>query len=418
MTMNNNILKLAVVSILLTLPLLPGQASAQADVTAMGLGGAWTSMSRGMDSVDWNPANLAISKPNTVFFGANLVAGFQNNAFSIDHYNQYTGALITQDDKDFLLGEIPDEGLVLDTYTHFSAFGLAIGPFALTVQGMGGAQGTIDKDLFDLAFNGNILDREYNLDNTAASGYALAATTLTYALPIYTTFGYQLSGGLNYRFLKGFYDFTVEDVSGGMVTRIEGFELDAEATAVTAEGGGGHAIDFGLALQAPRGWTFGFALSNLSSNITWDDNPERHSFYIYGDSLSAETEDFDERVTDADTTVSIGSYETSLPRILRLGASNTWRDFHYAVDLVKGFDNRPGVSDNTALNLGTEWQVTGWFRPRLGLGFGGLYGRHASIGMGINAGPMHLNWALANRGRIFPGDAKGLAVGFGLSVRI
>lgn len=403
---------------LLTVMLAPALGRAQAQVTAMSTGGAWTAASRGLEAINWNPANLAIGKPHNVFVGADLVAGLQNNAFSLDHYNQYTGALITQDDKDFLLSEIPDEGLVLDTYTQISAFGVAIGPFALSMQGLGGAQGTIDKDLFELLFNGNELDHVYSLDNTTASGYALMATTLTYALPIYTNFEYQLSGGLNYRFLRGFYDFNVESMTGGLNTDLSGFEIDAEAYAVTAEGGSGHAVDFGLALQAPRGWTFGFAVSNLNSNITWNDNPERHHFMVLGDSLSAATENIDDRITDADTTYSIGSYETSLPKVMRFGASNTWRYLDYAVDLVKGFDNQPGASDNLALNLGTQWNLTGWLKPRLGLGFGGLYGRHAAIGMGIHAGPVHLDWALANRGRIFPGDAKGLAVGIGLSLRI
>ena len=416
--MNKRILIIYSCTILLLAGALQTGALAQADVRAMGMGGAWTAMSRGMEAVDWNPANLSLSKPHHFYLGANAAMGLQTNSFALDMYNTYSGEFITEQDKLDILAEIPEEGMVMDVGTNLSAFGLSIGPFALTVQGVAHMKGTLDKDFFNLVMLGNEIDQEFSFDDTEAAGSAYTSYTLTYALPIYTSLEYRLSGGVNYRFLSGYYNMDVEPASGGLVTRTDGFYGNAEASVVTAEGGTGHALDFGLALEAPRGWTFGFALNSLTSNMTWDDETERHVYTVSFDSISVATDDIEDAIADTDTTYAIDSYETKLPKVMRIGASNSWRSLRYAIDIEKGFDDLPGSADKMGLNLGAEWKLTGWFRPRVGMGFGGKYSGHSSFGLGMHVGPLYLDFAVENRGRVMPGDTKGLAAGFGLTMRI
>jgi len=416
--MNNRSTLLILLTTLLLVAAAAPAALAQAEVRAMGVGGAWTAMSRGLESVTYNPANLQLGREHFLFLGVDAAFGLQTNSFALDMYNSYSGEFITTQDKLDILAEIPDEGMVLDFGTQTSLFGAAVGPFALSLQAIANMKGTIDKDLFNLVMLGNDLDQTFVFDDTDAAGSALAAATISYALPLYTSLDYRVVGGVNYRYLMGFANFEVEDAVGNLSTYMHGFEGSASGSAVTAEGGSGHAIDFGVSVQAPRGWTFGMALSNMSSNITWDEETERHEFTVAFDSLSSATEDIDEAVADNDTTYAIGSYDTKLPKVLRIGASNVWRDFTYGIDLEMGLDDEPGSAKKTALNMGCEWQAFGWLRPRLGMGFGGRYSGHSSIGLGIYLGPLHIDWAVANRGRIMPGDTKGLATGLGVSLRI
>jgi hypothetical protein len=63
-----------------------------------------------------------------------------------------------------------------------------------------------------------------------------------------------------------------------------------------------------------------------------------------------------------------------------------------------------------------ELRLASWFRPRLGLGYGGVAGRRAAAGLGLGLGPMRLDVAVANRGEWIPRDTRGLAVATGVGM--
>lgn len=404
----------AVAAVVMSACILPSAASAQGGVRAMGMGGAGTACSYGLDAVDWNPANLALARPGKLNVGlVSASVDLSNNSFTLDRYNTFTGATLSQADKDLLLSDIPDGGLLLAAEAGASALGFAAGPVALSFQGMAGGCGTLDRDFFDLVLLGNEIDKAFSFDDTDGEAYAVGAATLSFAQVLRTGRTARLSAGVNLRYLQGIYDFSDVEAGGGITTTLAGIEGEAAASYRSATGGSGYAVDLGLALQAPRGWTFGLALENGLSNVNWNRGTERHVWSAVGDSISAATDDLDDAVADSDTSYAIGGYSTSLPQQLRIGAANRIGKLAYAVDLVRDLGERSHSASRTAINAGCELALLSWLHPRVGLGFGGPGDQRSSAGLGLAIGPWRWDFAVGNRGRIWPGDTRGLAFAAG-----
>jgi len=389
---------------------------AQGQVRAMGMSGAYTGAARGLDAVDWNPANLALNGERGPSVGlASMSLDLNNNAFSLAAYNEYTGAVLTTEDKEKILRDIPNEGFMLNADVNASVLGFCSGPFALTFQGLAGGSGVMDKDFFELVLMGNEIGQSFSFDDTDGDAYAVGAVTLSYARPLITRQTYRLSAGVNARYLHGLYDFTIEEASGGLVAEMDGVQGEANASMLMSQGGSGYAVDVGLALQLPRGWTLGLAVRNATSHLNWDKQVERYVWSAVGDGITATTDDIESRITQSDTTYTAAAYVRTLPTVVRFGASNRFGPFLVGADVSRGLENRAGVSDKLALDLGLEWRLASWLLPRIGLGFGGEV-RRASAGLGIGLGPVRWDLAVANRGQIIPGDTKGLAVASGLGL--
>ncbi len=401
---------------LLVLLCLCGPALGQGQVRAMGLSGAFTAASRGLDAVDWNPANLALGTAEGLSIGlASVAVDMNNNAFSLARYNEVSGAVLTDADKQRLLDDIPDEGFILDANVRASALGVQAGPFAVTVQGIAGGSGILDKDFFDLILMGNEIGQSFTFENTDGEAYAVGAATLSWATPVVTRRAYRLSAGVNARYLYGLYDFTVEEASGGITADMDGVRGEANASVLTSRGGSGYAVDAGLALQLPRGWTVGLAVSNVSSRLTWDKDVERRVWSARGDSITMSSDDIDAHITESDTTYAAAAYARDLPSVVRLGASTDWGPLLVACDVWRGMEKRAGVSDKLALDVGLEWRLLSWLQPRVGLGFGGEV-RRSAAGLGLKLGPVRWDIAAANRGQLVPEDTKGLAFASGLAL--
>lgn len=393
-------------------------ADAQGSVRAAGMGGAYTAAARGLDAVTWNPANLVMRNDGGIAVGlASVLVDVKNNSYSLARYNEVSGAYLTEADKQKLLNDIPTEGFVLDANVQASGLGFLLGPFALSMQGVAGGSGRLDKDFFDLIFMGNEIGQTFRFDDTDGEAYALASATLSWAAPLVTRRTHRLSLGVNARYLYGLYDVRVESATGGITVDMSGARGAADAAYLTSRGGRGWAADVGLALQAPRGWTFGLMVGNASSRLDWDRDVERSEWHASADSLSLATDDLDAAVSTSDTTYAAPGYRTQLPRTVSLGAANTWRSVDYAVDVSRSLDHRPGHHSDTALNAGFEWRLMSWFRPRIGVGFGGFSRQRSSAGLGLGLGAVRWDLAVSNHGELIPDDTKGLSVatGFGLA---
>ncbi len=387
-----------------------GVALAQGSARAWGMGGAATATARGLDAVDWNPANLALARPGFSLGLASVAADLHNNAFTLSRYNEISGATLTTADKERILRDIPDGGFAVQADVRAAAGGLGLGNVALTFAALGGGTGRVAKDFFDLVLMGNPIDRAFTFDGTGGEGYAVGAATLSAGVPLVTGFRTRLCAGANLRYLRGIYELHFEEATGGLVTTMDGVAGDARASYVSAGGGVGWAVDLGLALQAPRGWTLGLACDNVTSAMDWDGDPERRTWTVRADSLNATQEDLDALVADSDTTVAVSPYRTTLPRRLRLGAGNAFGPLQVALDVAQGLEDRAGTTTRTEFRTGVEWRLCGWLLPRAGAALGGAAGRGASAGLGLRAGPWRLDVAAVNRGRFWPRDTKGLAV--------
>ncbi|MHB8079235.1 MAG: DUF5723 family protein [Candidatus Krumholzibacteriia bacterium] len=385
-------------------------ALAQGSARAWGMGGAATATARGLDAVDWNPANLALARPGFSLGLASLAADLHNNAFTLSRYNELSGATLSTADKARILADIPAGGFAVQADVRAAAGGLGLGNAALTLSVLGGGTGRVAKDFFDLVLMGNPIDRAFTFDGTGGEGYAVGAATLSAGVPLVTGYRTRLCAGANLRYLRGLYELHFEEATGGLVTTMDGVAGDARASYVTASGGVGWAVDLGLTLQAPRGWTLGLACDNVASAMDWDGDPERRTWTASADSLNATQEDFDALVADSDTTCAVAPYRTTLPRRLRLGASNTVGPLLVALDVAQGLADRAGTTTRTEFRTGVEWRPCGWLLPRAGAAVGGEAGRAASAGLGLRVGPWRLDLAAVNRGGFRPRDTKGLGI--------
>jgi len=406
---------MAVMMLVYLVILAPAMASGQGTVRAWGMGGAHTAGARGLEAVQYNPANLAISSGTSIGL-AGVALDVHNNALSLDRYNEITGAYLNAAEKEQLLAEIPTTGFKMDADVRASVFGIQTGPFALSFGAIGAGQGNLDKDYFDLVLFGNQLGETVDFSNTYGEGYALGMATLSYGGVLRESDTSCLCFGLNAHYLKGIYEMHVDEASGYLSTGMDQISGEAMVATTSSDGGAGYAFDIGMALQAPGGWTLGLVLDNAFSNINWSSDVQRQEFHVTVADISLANENMDSAVTNSDTTFSAPGYSTTLPRQLRLGAANRFGAFNVAMDYIQGFENRGLSSTSPQFNLGTEWWLTGIVQPRFGVSVGGKAGTGVSAGLGLRVGFWRLDFAAVTRGGFNPSNTKGIGLALGTSL--
>jgi hypothetical protein len=402
---------------LLALLLVPGLAGAQSLARTWAMGGAGVACSRGMAAVESNPANLAFSRGFTLNL-AGAAVDLHNNSFSLSRYNEFSGATLDDADKERLLADIPAAGFALDADVHATAPGLQIGHFALSSRAFAAGRGNLDKDFFDLVLFGNEVGETVDFDDTWGEGHAVGAATLSFGQPVISGSLGRLAVGFNASYLRGLYEVHVEQAGGQITTAFDEISGEAAATAVTSDGGSGYALDLGASLQTLGGWTFGVAMDNVTSHLTWDGTPERHEFTVTATGISANQDNFDNAVVDTDTTYAVSSYTTTLPPRLRAGAAHDSGRFLLAADVVQGMRDGAGASTTPRASFGLEWRPFGWFTPRAGFSLGGEAGSSISGGLGLNLLVLHLDLAVMSRGGLNPNDTRGLGFAVGAQLAI
>ncbi|MFO7654539.1 MAG: DUF5723 family protein [Candidatus Krumholzibacteriia bacterium] len=391
-----------------------GPARGQGSARAWGMGGAHTASARGLEAVQFNPANLAFSPGATVGLAA-AGADVRNNAFSLERYNEIMGATLTSADKEQILSEIPAGGLSLDGDVRVSALGLHAGRFAASVHGFAAGRGNLDRDFFDLVLFGNEPGETVDFTDTHGEGHAVGAFTLSGGLPVARTGGALLAIGANLHYLRGIYEMHVERAGGSLATSLDAISGAAVVEALTAEGGHGYAVDLGAALQTGN-WTLGLALDNLASRLVWDRNPERHVYAVTAGDLYLMHDDLDAAVVSSDTTHVTDAYRTSLPARLRAGASRQLGRVLVAADLTQGLADRAGASTSPRLSAGIELGVAGFLLPRLGMAAGGDRGFSSAAGLGLAIGCWRLDLAAVNSGGLAAGSSRGVGFAAGSSL--
>jgi len=168
-----------------------------------------------------------------------------------------------------------------------------------------------------------------------------------------------------------------------------------------------------VALQTTGGWDFGLSVDNVLGTINWNGNVERREMRVTVADLNLMNGDLNAAVANADTTYETVGYSTSLPRRARLGAARQFGGFLVAADYVQGFAKRGVTSTRPLFNAGTEWHLSSYFQPRLGLATGGDRGSSATIGLGLKLGPWRLDAAAIARSGVTVGGSKGLGLALG-----
>jgi uncharacterized protein DUF5723 len=409
---------LTVLFILSILTIASAHGSGLSSAKAVAMGGAQMGLAKGITAPLFNPANLGLNGYRKTGIGL-VGAGAQisNNSFTLNDYNEYTGALLTESDKTTILNKIPVDGLKIMADVETSAMTISMGSFVLSFNGYAATDVNLGRDALRLFLNGVDFDDAFNLDGMYSEAIAYASAGLSYGMPIYTSGTRQLSVGTTIKYIRGFGYEEVTEISGGVSTHTYGFEGEGTMKVNTSTGGTGYGVDIGAALKLSNSYTLGASITNIVSKINWDKETKEYGYYFQFDTLSVDNMDDDSLVVTEDYDRDIDAFSSGLPSILRLGLANTTGKLIWAVDWEQGFHLGAGVTTKPRFAFGAEYKLIGPLPFRGGFATGGGKGQVISGGTGLDIGVFYLDLALSNHSGFNFNETKGFhfAVSTGLN---
>ena len=429
-------------SILLILGVIFSLNAQSFDAVSLGLADNYSAISRGVQAMPWNPANLALKRGNT--FELNFVSfniGLYNNSFSLADYNRYFteeghhGQPYPESDKQAILDMIPDEGLKATTNLGMNAFGFAYNNFGLSVQVIQQGQmfSEVSKELVDIALNGPIVTLDYSLhENNPVKGGSFAA------MKISAGYGYPLE----LKFLKKYVSVLAVGVNvnyylGGAGAKVVNSELKIdrfgakhdsvaykarlEALVSTPESAGptgrGFGIDLGFTAQYEEKWFFSLSFSNLFASIRWTDHIERVVLEQSGNlKLLGETNEDD--IVEIDTSYAADPFETKLPSVMRAGASyQLLNNLTLVAEWRQGLDNYFANTTTPRVGVGAEYYPLSWLPLRSGFAVGGNHGFQFGLGTGLHFGFFQMDMSYAVINSLWPGSSEGVFAALGIKLQ-
>ncbi|MBN1893661.1 conjugal transfer protein TraF [bacterium] len=385
---------------------------------ALGMGGAYSALSRGVHAVSWNPANLGLpDNPKFTFTLVSIAAAAGNNSFSMNTLNDYEGRYWDEADKQDILDMIPDRGFAVHSQVSVRALSFSADRFALTLGAAADVGGRIDKTVFELLLNGNEIGKKYDFSDMNMRGMGIGSVGFSYAHPVAAGFADHFSLGGTFHFYYGGANLRIDRLVSTVNLEAYGFDLDTEYEGRAATGGMGWGMDFGASAQWGEKWTGGAVLRNLAGSIPWNKEIRKFTGYFKGEAISIEdmaNKDDDEAFQDSSWEEDAGSFTQGLPVVLDIGAC--FREGKYLIcgDYIQGFTNGFFSSTVPQISMGTEWQGIRWLPLRMGILFGGEIGYATSFGFGLHLGRLALDFGWMNRGFFLPGSSKGAV--FGLEI--
>jgi len=426
------------------------------DARSVGLGKTYTTTSRGVFSIGYNPANLIFSEDNHLEFTTllplpNIYGSAGTNFITIKDYNYFFGGVkdengntvgryLTSDDKNRLFSIFEGGGsFVSDFSTSILTITYkaneTVGAFGFGIRDFVAVQTTFPEQLIQLILNGNSIGRVYNFNDAKGKGWWLRDFSLTYSrnLPeLNQNIFEKLSFGISLKYVQGFFYAATDKIetsletgdynqikANGNVQVYTAFsdnfhvKYDFDSTAVKQDAsfslfpspaGNGFGLDIGISAQLDDVWAFGLAVTDVGS-INWTKNVARYSSYtaIVLRDITDEHEIDSLKDEIKGKGEYIGQISTSLPTALRFGVSFQLDKFMQgkfpgtmliAFDYNQGFNDQPLNSTKPRFSVGAEWKPMDWIPfIRTGFSFGGLDYFGWAFGIGINAGLLEFNFA-------------------------
>jgi hypothetical protein len=408
----NRHLFIVAVAVLLTLTVAVAPALAQGNSSArsVAMGAAAISLAKGVDAARFNPANLGFGEFQLKGVElAGVGANISNNSFTLSDYNKYTGAFLTDEDKEDILNKISPEGLRLNVDAEASAASVSLGALVFGVTGNGVADINLNRDLVELVLDGNTFGDTIEITGCYSEAVAYASLYMSYGHSIYKMGSRELSIGATAKYLRGFAVEQVVELEGLAATFATGFTGEGRLVAQTATGGSGYAFDIGAALKLNDDYMVGAKIRNVLSSITWNKDTEEHGFTFSFDTMTVDNMDDDYVVTD-DYSIEIDDFSTSLPSVMNVGVANISGKLLWAVDWEQGFERSTGVSTKPRLSMGVEWSPVSALPLRAGYAVGGNRNAAFSFGSGFQLAYFYMDYAMVT-GTTFSGySSKGLNV--------
>ena len=378
------------------------------DPRSLGMGGAYTTIARDFFSVGVNPANLGVVRNYVAMQFIQVNFGVSNSSLSLFEYNKFNGADLEVDNKkEELLSLIPEQGLSIyfDSSVQPVLGNISWNNMAVTTDIYSIGEVTIPKAPFEIIFNGNDIGVDYSL---GAGGESLTAAEIGFSNG--GLFGGYLMG-YTMRIIKGLAYFGVDSSAANFLTDSSKITGDGEYILMSSKGGLGYSFDIGLLRVSKGSVHFGISLINLLGTINWSDENERIKYFYTIDNLNLNRvakKGYGALVTgDNERTSLKEKFSTNLPRLLRIGASTSYRKTLIAFDYIQGFSNQLYSSKVGKFALGMEYYGESRTPFRFGISAGGKEGKEIGVGLGIRLLNIKLDVAASMRGAYKPANAKG-----------
>ncbi len=445
----------------------------------MGTARTFTALSRGLDAIGTNPANLSLDdRGSTVTFqllplGINISSdftyGFYNKYFvgveSDSNGGKRTPLFLSEEDKKNLTDEVFFNDV---SYTRVNA---EINFFGLNVQSGGFGVGVLirerldakinlDKDYFNLVFAGlDTAKSEYSFNNTMMKASWLReynfSTAYNITIPSETFPNIALGVGVKY--IQGFAYFGTQYFSGNItqtITNPQDTSIDINNVGASIKGnlhalqlrsgisqtelesmnplptpaGKGIGIDIGITAKIKKAFYVSASIIDIGK-IQWEKNTK--AFIAEGE-FNFEGSIFEQvdslkkffKGEQKDTT----AFFSSLPTALHLGTMWAVHNsvesfpgkFTLAADAHFGFNDEPGNSKIAKISFGAEYLPIDFFALRTGILLGGRERFNWSVGVGLHFGnAVDIDVATENIGILLnPDDFRSLSLIFGIRWRI
>jgi hypothetical protein len=378
---------------------------------SVGLGGAYSTIARGVESAYWNPANLGFAKtPEWNLMILSLGVNVANNSFNLEQYNRYNGTFLSADDKQTILDLIPDNGFNGSMSMDLMALGASWRNFAFTISGIGKSDLLLPKEPIQAIFFGNVLNDTVLLSGSDGDAFASVEFGLFYGRSIWRKTDYQLFGGAGVRIIRGMVYQKIKEAEGEIFALETGVEGEGNFLVRSAEGGTGYGLDLGLTMKYKENWIFGLSCFNLLNRINWNRNTKERVYQVRIDSLLAENFDSDSLIIEESYSQPISDFTTHLPLLLQAGVSYQFSKTILSFDLRHGQTSATGQTKKTSASVGAEHQLYPWLNLRGGISLGENYGITIAQGVGFNVGVYQLDLGITNQNGVWPTKSKGVSV--------
>ena len=414
---------------------LPSMAQTRRDPRGMALAGAYGVMARGLFTVDYNPANLAIQgKYNSYRLMGGISTSFSNNFISLQNYNEYNGKDLEADGgklKQQFMDEIPSNGWRIFTdlhiplpYLNFSRANKAFTSDLIMIGDIG-----LPKGMMQFIFDGNPIGEELSLDFNEEF-LLMNQLAYSFAFPVSDFFV-----GFTFKYLQGisYLGLNPDSSHGSIVTYFEpgknyitgeGYYLFQQSI-----GGRGFGMDFGITSKEIKGYRFGFSVTNIFGRINWNKSTlisrimGDKGFFWDGDHYVYQFQvnearfdkffgksDYDDIFPGGGETVQDSTeFVMRYPSLARFSASKWLEDgIQISTDFVVGFEDRLYSFGAWKWCTGLEFTRSPKLPIRVGVSFGGKDHRQLSFGSGYHAGFIHFDWALGLNHGLWFTTAKGI----------
>jgi hypothetical protein len=406
----------------------------------LSMGNSSVSISRGIDALNTNPANLAFfyRKNWNLSVIPRVVFDVSNSSFSFGTYKDYFTADINGNSKYLdntqkinlaaLIEPTKPNKIYISTTVDFlnitTNYPQLYGGLGLSVRDRIFSNVNISRDIFDLALFGNELNKKYDFSSTSGTGYWFREYTLGYGFQFYRSGRARFAFGVNIKYLQGhaFYnldcqnsEFTTTDSSlnGNLKINSTFSYIDLFENfnySIFSGVGYGQALDVGFSFTNET-LSLGCAVKDIGY-LKWYKNV--FEININETSIIRDVTDKDEREQYNDiinkNKNEIDAKQVDLPISIQAGFSyylNKTRFINSRLPLLLSAEYSLTLKNNnllyknlSLLSLGLEFRPIYWFPLRAGFMFVDTSPRF-TFGTGINTTHFDFDIGFGNVGNLY-----------------